>query len=671
MLTKVPKYLRILSLCIVLFVSATVSLSLPKTAYADPGCVDGGVYVVFARGSGEKIGGIHAETFATSITKSLKARGLNTAFVELGNLGGATPKDRNPPADSDAYPAVGGPPYKMAWQQVSGKYGGSVEKGTNELVNHLNYRVMKCPKANETFVLGGYSQGADVVGWALERIGKPGGWSLSQQARNQIGYVALYGDPKFYTGSGDGNCAVNNTPPSWVKTWLWCDDISSVLSPASAYSEGVLTALGYRDPYIPKEFEGRVGSWCDYKDFVCTSNTAYALNGGSHTYAYIEHGGRLPTAPWIKASVPEITAKAIQKRNALNPLRSALSVPVYIALSPLNTVPPKLAVPVEIIAPSAVTFVSRSPSTLNSFYTFNGELVNRWWDTSINQWVRQSWQANATGKPAVAFRHTASGQCVSVFFRTKAAGIDEMYMAPDGSWHGPFNHVASGVSSDPAAAARDGNHMEIVWVNNGGALLRRGWDVNIGWMGIGTIMAADVTSHPVLVARDANNLDGFVIKNNRNIVHFANPNGEWRWEDWPASAIGSPAVALVNGETVLDGVYKKDNGHVADRYWHGQSGWQIKDWQAMLATDPAATALNGIGYAVYVEVGGNLVVRNLKTGASNSVFNGASKGYTPSITTREGALEVAFWADEGSLKRLRVEVGSLTASVSETITQMP
>jgi len=63
-------------------------------------------------------------------------------------------------------------------------------------------------------------------------------------------------------------------------------------------------------------------------------------------------------------------------------------------------------------------------------------------------------------------------------------------------------------------------------------------------------------------------------------------------------------------------------------------------------------------------------VRNLATGASNTVFNGASKGFTPSLTARDGALEVAFWAADGSLKRLRVDT-NLTAVLSEAVTQTP
>lgn len=120
------------------------------------------------------------------------------AYAELGNF------DNNYSVGGDEYPAVGG-----LEAGFTPTYSSSVTKGANELVAYLNNRVTACPQ--ESIVLGGYSQGADVVGWTIQRS------DLSQTAKNHIGFVALYGDPKFNAGPLDDR--MNNV--NFSTNWWW------------------------------------------------------------------------------------------------------------------------------------------------------------------------------------------------------------------------------------------------------------------------------------------------------------------------------------------------------------------------------------------------------------------------------------------------------------------
>lgn len=239
-----------------------------QLAKADPGCVNGGVYVLFARGSGEKFDDLRASKFKYVLSQ-LGQLGIRSAWAELGNLDG----DYDIPGqlDSGEYPAVPVNDWNVV-NTVNGEYGNSVRIGTDELVRHLNDRVSRCP--NEAIVLGGYSQGADVVGWALERQGYGG---LNAATRSHIAYVAMYGDPRFGCG-------------------LW--------DKLGVCSQGVTDgALGKRVPYVPGEFQQKVGSWCDLNDGVCTARIA--LYGGVRTHSSIYQ------AELILASVRTIAIRAI------------------------------------------------------------------------------------------------------------------------------------------------------------------------------------------------------------------------------------------------------------------------------------------------------------------------------------------------------------------------
>lgn len=263
-----------------------VVLSPPSPARADPGCNQGGVYLLWARGSGQSFSDVEALDFKDHVRYAVNVLGVSVpdwAWAELGNLDGDF--DPQGQLDPGEYPAVGAP-----WNAVPSYYGPSVEIGTNELVAHLNDRYAGNGPSNngachdEVAVIGGYSQGADVVGWALERTGYG---AVSAEARRHIGFVALYGDPRFRV-----NC---NAERWWVRANARCDSYPRLLPP--------------RDPYARPEFNGRFGSWCDDGDAVCAVNPS-TLGIGNHTTVYRDW--------WIWQSAAEIAAGAKRRLHANN-----------------------------------------------------------------------------------------------------------------------------------------------------------------------------------------------------------------------------------------------------------------------------------------------------------------------------------------------------------------
>ncbi len=130
-------------------------------------------------------------------------------------------------------------------------YGPSRDTGVKELFNYLEMRAAICP--NEKIVLGGYSQGADVVGSVLPSI---------TPIESHIAYVALFGDTHFNGGTKQ-QCQDHNRP-AWV-----CGD-----SDCNVNLSGVFDA---RNPYLPRDFQGKTGSWCLHADPGCQGNRARML----------------------------------------------------------------------------------------------------------------------------------------------------------------------------------------------------------------------------------------------------------------------------------------------------------------------------------------------------------------------------------------------------------
>ncbi|MEM6997316.1 MAG: cutinase family protein [Patescibacteria group bacterium] len=131
------------------------------------------------------------------------------------------------------------------------EYGGSVYNGAIELAGFLEEHMQRCP--NQLIYLGGYSQGADVVGTALWQMHEDGLDPLIER----LAHVALYGDPRanLYTGFGGGN-------------------------PKQPYARGKTSGLGFpslgaRDPYVPDVLLGKFTSWCDRADIICNGVSPY------------------------------------------------------------------------------------------------------------------------------------------------------------------------------------------------------------------------------------------------------------------------------------------------------------------------------------------------------------------------------------------------------------
>lgn len=239
-------------LLLALLLSGSAVLLAAPVRAAEPTCGD--VTVVFARGSGQRLGQRESAAFFAGLSARLGTEVRANAY-ELGTAryGGSS------------YPAVGvGLDSSDAFENLldagafwsgsaGGRYRGSVAAGAAELRGYLGQRLAACPA--ERFVLGGYSQGAQVVGDALP--------TLARAVRDRVVFVSLFGDPKLYLPEGKGifpsACRGAKLSP-WRRGAVSC------------YTDnGVLES---RRPYLPTDIERRVGSWCDRNDPICNNNVA-------------------------------------------------------------------------------------------------------------------------------------------------------------------------------------------------------------------------------------------------------------------------------------------------------------------------------------------------------------------------------------------------------------
>jgi predicted esterase len=196
--------------------------------------------LLFARGSGQGLNEREAPAFFEEIERNAPDVLVNRYELGAESHGGAR------------YPAVGGwrdmIEAEASWTGfLGGDYRASVAAGVTELASYVNERAARCPR--ELFVLGGYSQGAEVVGEALFELDAP--------TRERVAFVALFSDPKLSLPEGRGAfpaaCRGEASPWRRGSVGCWTD-------------HGILEA---RDPYLPKDVEHRAGSWCDRDDGVC------------------------------------------------------------------------------------------------------------------------------------------------------------------------------------------------------------------------------------------------------------------------------------------------------------------------------------------------------------------------------------------------------------------
>lgn len=311
------------------------------SAKADPDCMDGGVYVVFARGSGEAFDGSHATAFRNTVKSAVYSavgvpRIMPMGWVELGNLDAAyQAQDQLAPGK---YPAVG---YADWGAPLMDGYYNSVWTGVSELVTHLNDRAHRCPK--ESIVVGGYSQGAEVVGDAMN--------SISDYTRSHIGYVAMYGDPR-------------STACNMVVRVPW----------ARGSANCAVGSLDTRIPYVPSSLVDRTGSWCDSRDGICTSNLAYMPFPGN---SLSTHGSAYQNL-WIANSAKEIANKALGKYNQLNP-SSTVSTGSY-TITPPDTSPdsPAAAPPTPVV--KSVKRTTAPNGTREVYAATKSSVTEAWWN---------------------------------------------------------------------------------------------------------------------------------------------------------------------------------------------------------------------------------------------------------------------------------------------------
>lgn len=274
-----------LSYAVILMVSVLFGLwpgsSVPR-ASAGADCKD--VDFIFVRGSGEVLDeaseqGKSYVAWKNSIQTEIKDLNITAKFYNLGTEahGGYQ------------YPAaaVSGS-FQGYWNLVTAyfsagtaaEFGESVEKGQGELIYYMLEEMQNCP--NTKFVLGGYSQGAMILSKTLDRLYAP-----------RIIYVATFGDPKIYLPEGKRE--------GWgiFESTQACRGVN--LSPYREYvpdCHAYTGILGSVQPYQPAAYAGKLGTWCNKNDIMCSSG----MSLDDHT-AYIGDGLYADAAKVIREKI--------------------------------------------------------------------------------------------------------------------------------------------------------------------------------------------------------------------------------------------------------------------------------------------------------------------------------------------------------------------------------
>lgn len=244
------------------------------------------IELVWARGSGQQFNSAQLRRMNTELQKRL-ARSVDFRAYEVGTTD---------PGNPWGYPAVA-----VGTDDVSNSlgafvsagqglaYGRSVNAGAKAAAHHVTQRHAFCPGTQ--FILGGFSQGAQVIGEALGNLGKAG---------EQVAFVALFGDPKLNLPEGKG---------AYVGNWLGDEPL---IAPPACYGRQHSPwrrevpdcrtntgSLGTRKPYLPATWSDRTGLWCNHDDFVCGASHFLWKN---KTHTYFEEGG-----PIVEGAAEAIT----------------------------------------------------------------------------------------------------------------------------------------------------------------------------------------------------------------------------------------------------------------------------------------------------------------------------------------------------------------------------
>lgn len=264
------KYRRIflliaLALLLVPFVKAKAA----EVSNQTDSCTD--VLLVFARGSGdnnnakylnqpfskqfgdvEKVAGAFFQNFQTLIEGNYphvtyKAHSVHD-FVGKYNYRGYPA----PSVFGKQFIANNGANAEASWWPV-GDYQNSIKDGKEEVVGFVRDEINKCP--DQKVVMGGYSQGAQVMGEAV--------WNFTPEEREQIKSVVLFGDPKYIGAKTSWKPWEDPQPYPWKR------------GTASIKKHGIAEA---REPYVPDDIKFRTQSWCYDDDPICTNTGTFVKN---------------------------------------------------------------------------------------------------------------------------------------------------------------------------------------------------------------------------------------------------------------------------------------------------------------------------------------------------------------------------------------------------------
>jgi hypothetical protein len=138
-----------------------------------------------------------------------------------------------------------------------GRYTDSVREGQRDTEARIEARHARC--ADTRFILAGYSQGAQAVGDALQR--------MPQEDRDLVAAAAFFGDPYF-------------DPESW--------------SARSDFDPGLYGLFGPR-PEWPDQLHGALFSYCHFHDWVCNISSKHSVLGRADVFVR-EPGAASPSA---------------------------------------------------------------------------------------------------------------------------------------------------------------------------------------------------------------------------------------------------------------------------------------------------------------------------------------------------------------------------------------
>ncbi len=248
---------RLTAMLSVLSVILAGILFLPNNAGATS-CKD--VTLIFARGSGASLNVDENQQWERAFRRQLGQ--TKAAFYELGSQS----------IDGYQYPAVnvsdllnGNAIGAKVTGGAGNDYGKSVMQGVQELVAYIRQTNQACP--NMKYILGGYSQGAQVMSQGVQY--------LAPQNRDRILFLATFGDPKLRLPEGDGlfyvpACDGKNFSP-WRRVVDNCRTNNG--------------SLGGWNPYVPDDMRNKTWTWCYARDFVCGADLNFTDNSGHGRYS--------------------------------------------------------------------------------------------------------------------------------------------------------------------------------------------------------------------------------------------------------------------------------------------------------------------------------------------------------------------------------------------------